>query len=471
MPYQITSLDQQTVFEISDQQWQKNQAKYELLLRYLAVPIQEDQQQLWLAVESLDNIAACEAFSFLCGKPVEPVVIGQYALKQLLQSMRNAVDTPNLQETTLQQYATTTTSFTEETTTSTANEPLIQLFNHLLEQGLQLSASDIHLEPLQKYFQIRFRIDGVLHKQDNLSLHIGQRLNARLKLLARLDINELRLPQDGRFRFQTTFGETLDIRLSSLPTQYGEKIVLRLQPNTPVFADFTELGMTTKQAFLFAQALSQPQGLILVTGPTGSGKSLTLYSGLHRLNQESRHILTAEDPIELQLDGIIQTQVNPLIGLDFATLLRSFLRQDPDVIMVGEIRDQETAEIALRAAQTGHLVLSTLHTNTALGAVSRLQQLGIAQHELANALQLVIAQRLVRKRCQTCHTQTADCHCVDGYHGRTGIFQLLHYQQDQYITDYPTLFAAAQEKLQQHITTHAELERVLGKEELLNGEI
>ncbi|MFC0323483.1 GspE/PulE family protein [Gallibacterium melopsittaci] len=470
MSYQVTSLDHQTVFEISEQQWQRNQAQYDLLLRYLAVPIQEDKQQLWLAIESLDNIAACETFSFLSGKLIEPIVIGQYALKQLLQSMRDDVSKPNIHETTLQQY-TTTEQFNDETTVVEPNEPLIQLFNHLLEKSLQVSASDIHLEPLQKSFQIRFRIDGVLQKQDSLSFQIGQRLNARLKLLARLDINEIRLPQDGRFRFQTTFGETLDIRLSSLPTQYGEKIVLRLQHNTPVFSDFSALGMTAQQTLFFTRALAQPQGLILVTGPTGSGKSLTLYSALHYLNKDSRHILTAEDPIELQLDGIIQTQVNPLINLNFAALLRSFLRQDPDVIMVGEIRDQETAEIALRAAQTGHLVLSTLHTNTAIGAISRLQQLGITQHELANSLLLVIAQRLVRKRCQLCDSTSLNCQCVDGYLGRIGVFQFLHYQNQQAITDYPTLFAAAQEKLQQQMTTIAELERVLGTEEVFNGEI
>lgn len=466
MIYQVTSLDHQTIIEISEQQWQKNQQQIQLLLRYLAVPLQEDEQQLWLAVESLNNLAACEAFAFLSGKLVEPVVIGQYALKQLLQNLQGTPQPLTLHENTLTTDYAASIQLTEDHVAADPNEPLIQLFNQLLEQGLQLTASDIHLEPLAQHLQIRFRIDGVLQKQQTLPLSIGQRLNTRLKLLARLDINELRLPQDGRFRFQTTFGETLDIRLSSLPTQYGEKIVLRLQHNTPVFTDFSTLGMTEQQAKSFTQALLQPQGLILVTGPTGSGKSLTLYSGLHFLNQETRHILTAEDPIELQLDGIIQTQINPVIGLSFATLLRSFLRQDPDVIMVGEIRDQETAEIALRAAQTGHLVLSTLHTNTAIGAISRLQQLGITQHELENSLLLVIAQRLVRK-CVPATQPDSSPH----YRGRIGIFQLLHYQQNQFVTDYPSLFDAAKQKLQQQITTLTEIERVLGKEEHTNGDL
>lgn len=466
MIYQVTSLDHQTIIEISEQQWQKNQQQIQLLLRYLAVPLQEDEQQLWLAVESLNNLAACEAFAFLSGKLVEPVVIGQYALKQLLQNLQGTPQPLTLHENTLATDYAASIQLKEDHLAADPNEPLIQLFNQLLEQGLQLTASDIHLEPLAQHLQIRFRIDGVLQKQQTLPLAIGQRLNARLKLLARLDINELRLPQDGRFRFQTTFGETLDIRLSSLPTQYGEKIVLRLQHNTPVFTDFSTLGMTEQQAKSFTQALLQPQGLILVTGPTGSGKSLTLYSGLHFLNQETRHILTAEDPIELQLDGIIQTQINPVIGLSFATLLRSFLRQDPDVIMVGEIRDQETAEIALRAAQTGHLVLSTLHTNTAIGAISRLQQLGITQHELENSLLLVIAQRLVRKCIPATQSDS-----YPRYRGRIGIFQLLHYQQNQFVTDYPSLFDAAKQKLQQKITTLTEIERVLGKEEHTNGDL
>lgn len=467
MSYCVKALDSEQLFEISELQWQKNQQQYELLLRYLAVPLQEQAQQLWLAVESFDNLAACETFAFLSGKQIEPVAIGQTALKQLLQQLQPGTATNQVQESQLHSYQQNDiVAKSDEIAEVDAQEPIIQLFNQLLESGLQYSVSDIHLEPLRQEFQIRFRIDGVLQRHQVLTLSIGQRLNSRLKLLAKLDINELRLPQDGRFRFKTAFGETLDIRLSSLPTQYGEKIVLRLQPNTPVFDDFTELGMTNEQAVLFRQALSQPQGLILVTGPTGSGKSLTLYSGLHFLNQESRHILTAEDPIELQLNGIIQTQANAAIGLTFATLLRSFLRQDPDVIMVGEIRDQETAEIALRAAQTGHLVLSTLHTNTAIGAISRLQQLGIAQHELENSLLLVVAQRLVRKRCNLCQgDKSQQCDCVDGYRGRTGVYQLLHYQQQQIQMDYPTLLAAAQLKLQQRITTTAEVERVFGKTE------
>ncbi|MFC2553626.1 MAG: GspE/PulE family protein, partial [Rodentibacter sp.] len=217
----------------------------------------------------------------------------------------------------------------------------------------------------------------------------------------------------------------------------------------------------------FQQALSQPQGLILVTGPTGSGKSISLYTALQWLNTPDKHIMTAEDPIEIELDGIIQSQINPQIGLDFSRLLRSFLRQDPDIIMLGEIRDEESAAMALRAAQTGHLVLSTLHTNDAISAISRLQQLGIKQHEIESSLLLVIAQRLVRKRCRKCR-QSSDvpfiqaCDCHQGYHGRIGVYQFLHWQQNGYQTDFDNLRQSGLEKVKQGVTDEAEIHRVLG---------
>ena len=221
--------------------------------------------------------------------------------------------------------------------------------------------------------------------------------------------------------------------------------------------------MTQSQQKQLRHALSQPQGLILVTGPTGSGKSITLYTALQWLNTPDKHIMTAEDPIEIELDGIIQSQINPQIGLDFSRLLRTFLRQDPDIIMLGEIRDEESAAMALRAAQTGHLVLSTLHTNDARSAISRLQQLGIAEHEIENSLLLVIAQRLVRRLCQECHKQLATtCACQHGYKGRVGIYQFLHYNGRQFHTDFQDLRQSAQQKLDEGITDLAEIERILG---------
>lgn len=304
---------------------------------------------------------------------------------------------------------------------------------------------------------MRFRVDGVLQLQPAITTTLTNRVISRLKLLAKLDISETRLPQDGRFHFKTTFSDVLDFRLSTLPTHFGEKAVLRLQQNKPIQLNFAELGMTDDQQNVLQQALSQPQGLILVTGPTGSGKTITLYTALQWLNDISKHILTAEDPIEIELPGIIQTQVNNQIGLDFSRLLRTFLRQDPDIIMLGEIRDNETASIALRAAQTGHLVLSTLHTNDAMSALSRLQQLGIKSYEIENTLLLVIAQRLVRKSLAN----------SEEYKGRIGIYQFLqpHFIDNQisYQTDFSNLRESALEKIKVGITNITEVERVLGK--------
>ena len=308
------------------------------------------------------------------------------------------------------------------------------------------------------------RIDGVLQPQPIISKSLANRVISRLKLLAKLDISETRLPQDGRFQFKTTFSDILDFRLSTLPTHWGEKAVLRLQQNKPVQLSFAELGMTQNQQNQFQHALGQPQGLILVTGPTGSGKSISLYTALQWLNTPDKHIMTAEDPVEIELEGIIQTQVNPQIGLDFSRLLRTFLRQDPDIIMLGEIRDEESALMALRAAQTGHLVLSTLHTNDALSAISRLQQLGIQSHEIENSLLLVIAQRLVRKRCLKCSQHFSEsCDCHQGYQGRIGVYQFLQCENNCYQTDFDSLYQSALEKVKDNITDLDEIQRVLGK--------
>ncbi|AWX13890.1 protein transporter HofB [Mergibacter septicus] len=469
MLYSVFEQDSQRVFTISTELWQQNQQKYPLLLRYLAVPVQEDSTTLWLAIESLNNIRGCETFSFLTGKIVEPVVIGQFGLKQLLQALNPQNDAiyAVAKENTLYEPQ---SDYLSDSVELDPDEPMIKLFNQLLEQSIQHRASDIHLEPSAESYLVRFRIDGILQLQQQFNFSLGGRLLSRLKLLAKLDISETRLPQDGHFSFKTTFAETLELRLSTLPTQFGEKMVLRLQHNQPTTLNFTELGMTAAQVEMFKTALLQPQGLILVTGPTGSGKSLTLYSGLSFLNSEDKHLMTAEDPIEIPLAGVIQTQVNNPIGLTFVKLLRTFLRQDPDVIMVGEIRDQETAEMALRAAQTGHLVLSTLHTNTARSAITRLQQLGIQQSELENTLLLVIAQRLLRKKCQNCcHLSQTACQCTNGYTGRIGVYQFLVRQtvnqQESFISDYDSLEQAALPLLEKGITDQAEVDRVLGTQQ------
>ncbi|MFZ7188233.1 GspE/PulE family protein [Avibacterium avium] len=440
--------------------WEKNRQQKDLLLRYFALPVKEEDHCLWLAIDDLKNLSACETFAFMTGKLIEPVLIDSNELKRILKDLSPQVaeDSPILNF-----YIPKNDALPLETESENPDEPVIQLLNQIFEQALQKNASDIHIEPQSETLQLRFRVDGVLQCQPTLSEGLAQRIISRLKLLARLDISETRLPQDGRFQFKTHFADVLDFRLSTLPTTYGEKAVLRLQKNKPISLDFTQLGMTETQQRTLQQALSQPQGLILVTGPTGSGKSITLYTALDWLNDTEKHILTAEDPIEITVPGVIQTQINPQIGLDFNRLLRTFLRQDPDIIMLGEIRDSESASIALRAAQTGHLVLSTLHTNDAPSAIARLKQLGIAQYEIENSLLLVIAQRLIRKKC----THQMPCNCHQGYAGRCGIYQFLqpHFENQQfsYQLDFPTLKASGLQKVQQNITDLAELERVLGR--------
>ncbi|MFZ7274320.1 GspE/PulE family protein [Avibacterium avium] len=440
--------------------WEKNRQQKDLLLRYFALPVKEEDHCLWLAIDDLKNLSACETFAFMTGKLIEPVLIDSNELKRILKDLSPQVaeDSPILNF-----YIPKNDTLPLETESENPDEPVIQLLNQIFEQALQKNASDIHIEPQAEILRLRFRIDGVLQCQPALNQGFAQRIISRLKLLARLDISETRLPQDGRFQFKTHFADMLDFRLSTLPTSYGEKAVLRLQKNKPISLDFNQLGMTEPQRITLLQALSQPQGLILVTGPTGSGKSITLYTALDWLNRSEKHILTAEDPIEITVPGIIQTQINPQIGLDFNRLLRTFLRQDPDIIMLGEIRDAESASIALRAAQTGHLVLSTLHTNDAPSAIARLKQLGIAQYEIENSLLLIIAQRLIRKKCS--HKKPCDCH--QGYSGRCGIYQFLqpHFENQQfsYQLDFPTLKASGLQKVQQNITDLAELERVLGR--------
>ena len=459
MRYSVCDMNSQEIFDISEVLWQKNCDEKQILLRYLALPVREDEKTLWLAIDDMNNLSACEIFAFIAHKTIEPVLVSSDDLKYLLSRLspeRQVVleinETLGLNPT--------------QTEEIDLNDPIIQILENLFKFCLKQNASDIHLEPQRENLVIRLRIDGVLHIYKKLSLDLANRMVSRLKLLAKLDISETRRPQDGQFSFKTVLAETLDFRVSSLPTHFGEKMVLRLQKNKPTHFDFLELGFNATQKEKLLYALNQPQGLILVTGPTGSGKSITLYSALSHLNSSEKHILTAEDPIEIEIEGIIQTQVNRGIQLDFSQLLRTFLRQDPDIIMLGEIRDRESAEIALRAAQTGHLVLSTLHTNDAPSAVERLLQLGIKEYELKNSLLLVIAQRLVRKLCGKCGG--AGCgQCYQGYKGRVGVYQLLTktgkiFEKSTACLDFASLQASAEQKLAEKITDSAEVKRVLG---------
>jgi len=342
-------------------------------------------------------------------------------------------------------------ALTEDTLDMANEAPIIRMVNAILSQGVQERASDIHIEPFEKHLDIRYRVDGILHKRLSPPKVIQAGIISRIKIMANLNIAENRLPQDGRIKLKLS-GKEVDIRVSTIPSQYGERVVMRLLNKTDVRFSMETMGFSPPMLSSLRDLIDEPNGIILVTGPTGSGKSTTLYAFLTELNQEHRNILTAEDPVEYELDGISQTHVNEKIGLTFATALRSMLRQDPDVIMVGEIRDQETARIAIQAALTGHLVLSTLHTNDAPSAVTRLVDMGIEPYLITSTVRAVLAQRLVRTICPNCKApykppqkelddfglKASDLKngklfkgegcdvCVNsGYKGRTGIYELL----------------------------------------------
>ena len=321
----------------------------------------------------------------------------------------------------------------------------VDVLNHTLQQAINQRASDIHIEPMEHACQIRLRIDGVLCPQPPLAAELANLLSARLKVLGNLDIAERRLPQDGQFTIELA-NEPVSFRIATLPCSGGEKIVLRLLHQVPQALEPKALGMDAEQLACFNAVLHQPQGLILVTGPTGSGKTVTLYSALQSRNTPDVNICSVEDPIEIRLAGLNQTQINPRAGLTFQNVLRALLRQDPDIIMVGEIRDGETAGIAINAAQTGHLVLSTLHTNSTTETLIRLEQMGVARWMISSALTMVIAQRLVRRLCPHCRRETRDqaqlprsvwprplprwqptgCdRCYHGFYGRVAIFEVL----------------------------------------------
>lgn len=339
-------------------------------------------------------------------------------------------------------------------------------------------ASDIHIEPQENFIRIRLRIDGVLSDQFHLPKEILEQLCSQLKILANIDIAQRRLPQDGKFIFHLKNDLKTHIRISTCPTVQGEKIVLRLLKDNKTSLKLDSLGMSAEQGSLFKQAISEPHGLILITGPTGSGKTSTLYSALAHINQVNKNIVTAEDPVEIQISGINQININDKAELSFSSLLRFILRQDPDVIMIGEIRDEETAQIAIQAANTGHLVLATLHTNNCLETLIRIKQMNINQTEAISCLKLIISQRLLRKKCPNCiPNKKPACECTDGYQGRLGIFELLYFNDElkNYFTrntfynirdliknhQFKPLSQTAFDYIQQEKTTKEEVKRVL----------
>jgi type IV pilus assembly protein PilB len=331
--------------------------------------------------------------------------------------------------------------------------PIVRFVNKIMLDSIRKGASDIHFEPYERFYRIRVRLDGVLKEVAQPPVQLAQKLAARLKVMSRLDIAERRVPQDGRIKMRLSKNRSIDFRVSSCPTLFGEKIVLRILDASTAMMGIDALGYEPFQKELYMKVLAKPQGMILVTGPTGSGKTVSLYTGLGILNVEDTNISTAEDPAEIVLPGVNQVNVNPKVGLTFASALRAFLRQDPDVIMVGEVRDLETAEIAIKAAQTGHLVLSTLHTNDAPQTLTRLIDMGVKPYSIATSVSLIIAQRLARRLCPNCkepvelppeallkegfteeETGTSEfriyrpvgcSQCTDGYKGRVGLYEVM----------------------------------------------
>jgi type IV pilus assembly protein PilB len=378
--------------------------------KHRVVPVNRAGPSLIVAMADPSNILAIDDLKFVTGYNIEVVVASEMAIAAALEKYyASRAPQLNLDEVMNQlqddvEYASTDEEDVNalDLEKSASDAPVVKLCNHILLVAIQKGASDIHIEPYEKNYRVRYRIDGVLREEMQPPIKLKAALSSRLKIMAHLDIAERRLPQDGRIKLKIGAGKEMDFRVSVLPTLFGEKIVMRLLDKGNLQLDMTKLGFEEGQLGVFKKAIDSPFGMVLVTGPTGSGKTTTLYSALQELNQPSDNISTAEDPVEFNLAGINQVQMHDEIGLNFAAALRSFLRQDPDTIMIGEIRDFETAEIAVKAALTGHLVLSTLHTNDAPSTVTRLLNMGVEPFLVTASLQLVEAQRLIRKICANC---------------------------------------------------------------------
>lgn len=428
----------------------------QLIEKHNIFPLYKRGTRIFIGIADPENVTAIDEIKFNTGLSVSPVLLDPrklgLALERILDkdsdvSLSDIVDEVGLHEIDL-------ASEVEEKSAVLDLEidtPIVRFVNKILLDAIHRSASDIHIEPYEKNTRIRFRIDGVLHDAINPPMGLIHKIIARLKILATLDIAERRLPQDGRMKIQFSRNRTIDFRISTMPTLFGEKMVIRVLDTAAANLGLETIGMTDNQLNTYRYAANQPHGMILVTGPTGSGKTVSLYSAINVLNQTSRNISSVEDPVEIYVTGVNQVNVNDRIGLSFATVLRAFLRQDPDVLMVGEIRDLETAEIAVKAAQTGHLVLSTLHTNDAASSLTRLINMGVAPFNIASSVNLIIAQRLVRRLCSACRAlvtlnkdvliragfeekeietleifEAAGCSgCTGGYRGRTGIYEVM----------------------------------------------
>ncbi len=389
---------------------------FETAKRYQILPLSRVGASLTIAMVDPTNVFAMDDIKFMTGFNIEPVVASESSILAGIEKAYGTTKEEEDLETVMQSMSELNEEDVElqgeqqeiglsELEKAADEAPVVKLVNVVLSDAVKRGASDIHIEPYEKEFRVRFRIDGVLQAIMSPPMKLKDAITSRLKIMAKLDISEKRLPQDGRIMLKMNIGgrkKQLDFRVSTLPTLWGEKIVLRLLDKENLRLDMTKLGFEPESLVKFEKAILKPYGMVLVTGPTGSGKTNTLYSSISRLNQPDTNIMTAEDPVEFQLQGVNQVQMKEQIGLNFAAALRSFLRQDPNIILVGEIRDFETAEIAIKAALTGHLVLSTLHTNGAPETITRLMNMGIEPFLVATSVHLICAQRLVRRVCKDC---------------------------------------------------------------------
>jgi len=433
-------------------------ASDKLISKHRVLPLFRRGKRLFLGVSDPTAIAAIDEIKFATGLGVEAIVVEDDKLQKAIDKAVEQADTsmPNLGDeegVDLESLEVTGGDTELEDDSSDVDDaPIVKFVNKIMLDAIRRGASDIHFEPYEKIYRVRYRVDGVLKEIASPPVVLAGKISARLKVMARLDIAERRVPQDGRIKMKISKTRAIDFRVSTCPTLFGEKTVMRVLDPSSAMLGIDALGYEPFQKELYLKYLAKPQGMILVTGPTGSGKTVSLYTGLNILNKEDTNISTAEDPAEINLPGVNQVNVNPKVGLTFAAALRAFLRQDPDVVMVGEIRDLETAEIAIKAAQTGHLVLSTLHTNDAPQTLTRLIDMGVKPYAIATSVSLIIAQRLARRLCNSCKQlvdipaeallkegfQPEDVqagirlyapkgcpNCTDGYKGRLGIYQVM----------------------------------------------
>ena len=427
-----------------------------LIRKHNALPLYVRGKVLYVAMSDPTNLDALEEIQFNTGYATELVLADEKSLHDCIEKVLEEesdsldisdIDTEELSGIDVQDEK----QEDDDVGGDKEDAPIVVYINKILLDAIKKGASDLHFEPYEKAYRIRFRVDGILTEIARPPIALASRMAARLKVMSKLDIAERRVLQDGRIKLALSRKKSIDFRVSTLPTMWGEKIVMRILDSSSAMLGIDMLGYEPDQKAIYMEALDQPQGMILVTGPTGSGKTVSLYTGLNILNTEQRNISTAEDPVEINLEGINQVQINNKAGLTFPSALRSFLRQDPDIVMVGEIRDLETAEIAIKAAQTGHLVLSTLHTNSAAETLTRLLNMGVPSYNVASSVSIIIAQRLARRLCMQCkeeehvphdelvnqgfseeQAQSATLYkpvgcdqCTGGYKGRVGIYEVI----------------------------------------------